>query len=116
MAFCSFSNEYAKNGVVSLDNTFITDYLPEAEGDAIRVYLYGLYACNSNADLSLESFASTLGLEQTEVIDCFRFWEEYDLVTIISEDPFTVRFMPISKQGKPRKFKPEKYSDFTLAL
>lgn len=116
MAFCSFSSEYAENGVVAIDSTFITEYLPEADGDAIRVYLYGLYACNKKAEISLESFAKTLSLSENEVIDRFKFWEEYDLVAIISEDPFSVRYLPLSKHGKPRKFKPEKYSDFTLAL
>ena len=116
MAFCSFSNEYAKNGVITIDSTFITEYLPEADGNAIRVYLYGLYACNAKNEISLESFAKALTMEESEVIDCFKFWEEYDIVAIISDEPFSVRYLPLAKNGKPRKFKPEKYTDFTLAL
>ena len=116
MSFCSFSSEYAKNNVIALDSSFITEYLPEASGDAVRVYLYGLYACNSGSDVNLDDFCKALGLTEDEVIDCFRFWEEYDLLTIIGDSPFTVRFLPLSNKGKPKKFKPEKYGEFTGAL
>ncbi len=116
MAFCSFSGEYEKNNVLSLHTSFITEYLPEASGDAVRVYLYGLFACTSTADLTVDDTAKALNLKKEDVIDAFRFWEEYDLVAIISEDPFTVRYLPLSSNGKPRKFKPEKYGEFTAAL
>ncbi len=116
MAFCSFSNEYNKEKVLPLDSHFITDYLPEASGDAVRVYLYGLYICRTEKDADLKCIAAELKITEDEVIDCFKFWEEYDLVSIISDNPFTVRYLPLSKQGKPRKFKPEKYSEFTRAL
>lgn len=116
MSFCSFSNEYNKEKVLPLDSHFITDYLPEASGDAVRVYLFGLLVCRQNREMTLQSLASELNLTEEAVIDAFKFWEEYDLVSIISEEPFSVRYLPISKQGKPRKFKPEKYTEFTNAL
>lgn len=116
MAFCSFSNEYNKEKILPLDSHFITDYLPEASGDAVRVYLYGLFVCRSEKEITLQGVASELKITEEEVIDCFKFWEEYDLVSIISDNPFTVRYLPILKQGKPRKFKPEKYTEFTNAL
>ena len=116
MSFCSFSNEYNKEKVLPLDTHFITDYLPEASGNAVRVYLYGLHVCRSNKEMTLSSLANELRLTEEEVIDCFKIWEEYDLVSIISDSPFAVRYLPLSKSGKPRKFKPEKYSEFTSSL
>lgn len=116
MAFCSFSQEYDKEGVLPVESSFITEYLPEASGDAVRVYLYGLFACRSQKEITLENLASELKITTEEVKDCFKFWEEYDLVSIISEEPFSVRYLPLSKNGKPRKFKPEKYSEFTNAI
>ncbi len=116
MAFFSFANEYDKDKILPLDSNFITDYLPEASGDSVRVYLYGLLACRTQKEITLSGIATELKLSEEAVIDCFKFWEEYDLVTIISEEPFTVRYLPLSKTGKPRKFKPEKYSEFTGAL
>ena len=116
MTFCSFSKEYNKDGVISVDSSFIAEYLPEASGDAVRVYLFGLLLCSTGSELSIDNVSEQLKLTKEEIIDCFRFWEEYDLVSIIAEEPFAVRFLPISKTSKPRKFKPEKYTDFTNAI
>lgn len=116
MSFCSFSGEYEKNNVLSLSSAFITEYLPEASGNSVRVYLYGLFACTSKADLTAEDVAKALNLTVDEVIDCFRFWDEYDLVAIISENPLSVRYLPVSASSKPRKFKAEKYGEFADAL
>jgi len=116
MSFCSFSGEYEKNNVLSISSAFITEYLPEANGDAVRVYLYGLYACSSTVEFTVDDVAKALDLTTEVVIDCFRFWEEYDLVAIVSESPFNVRYLPLSTNSKPRKFKPEKYGEFTAAL
>ena len=73
MAFCSFSNEYDKEKILPLDSNFITDYLPEASGDAVRVYLYGLFVCRMQKDSTLQGIASELNLSEETVIDCFKF-------------------------------------------
>ena len=48
MAFCSFAKEAGKSLTTSIDNSFFTDYLTEADGEAVKVYLYGLYLCRNN--------------------------------------------------------------------
>lgn len=116
MAFCSFSGDYDKNGVITLETPFITEYLTEAEGDSVRVYVYGLYVCRAQKDISLAEFSEALGISEAEVKDCFKFWEEYDLVTVLCEEPFSVRYLPLSGKARPRKFKPEKYTEFSNAL
>ena len=45
MAFCSFSKECDDNAYTLVENKFINKYLPEADGFAVKVYLYGLYLC-----------------------------------------------------------------------
>lgn len=116
MAFCSFSGDYDKNGVIPVDTSFITEYLPEASGDAVKVFVYGLYLCRSEKELSLADFSAALNLTEADVKDCFKFWEEYDLVAIISDEPLSVRYLPLSGKARPRKYKPEKYTDFSNAL
>ena len=39
MAFCSFSKDCDGNSFVTVENKFITKYLPEADGFAVKVYL-----------------------------------------------------------------------------
>ena len=45
MSFAAFSKDFGSNMFTSVENQFITKYLPQADGDAVRVYLYGLYLC-----------------------------------------------------------------------
>ena len=41
MAF-SFSKEFSKSAFTDIENAFITEYLPDSPGNAVKVYLYGL--------------------------------------------------------------------------
>ena len=46
MSFTAFSKEFTANMFTSVENQFITKYLPQADGDAVRAYLYALYLCS----------------------------------------------------------------------
>ena len=118
MAFCSFSKDNDGNSFVTLENKFITKYLPEADGFAVKVYLYGLYLCkNSDNDFSLASMAEVLKTTEEKIIAAFDFWEDYDLVEIISKSPFAVQYLPVkSALGRPKKVHYEQYGDFNKEL
>ena len=118
MAFCSFSKDSDGNSFVTVENKFITKYLPEADGFAVKVYLYGLYLCkNADSDFGLKSMAEVLKADEEEICNAFRFWEDYDLVSIISQDPFAVQYLPVkSVVGKPKKAHYERYADFNKEL
>ncbi len=117
MSFCSYSQDYKKNSVTPIDNNFIYDYLPLADGTAIKVYLATLLLASDNKDCSLETFAEFLSLTTDEVISSYRFWEQYDLIKIVSVEPFKILICDVPKLStKPAKIKLEKYSDFTSSL
>ena len=116
---CSFSKEFSKSAFTYVENSFITEYLPISGDNAVKVYLYGLYLCNNpQKQQSLEEFAKALSLEESVVLDCFSYWEEFGLVSILSQKPFNVQYLPIGNHtsSKPRKYKAEKYSEFTKGL
>lgn len=116
---CSFSKESKINAYTGVENSFIREYLAEANGDAVKVYLYGLYLCGDPSDTTgLKEFAAAVNLSEEKVVDCFTYWEEFGLVSIVSTDPFTVKYIPQNAPAysKPRKFKAEKYTDFTKGL
>ena len=115
---CSFSKEFSQNAYTGVENSFIREYLKEAPGDAVKVYLYGLYLCgNPSVCDSLKDFAAALSLSEEKVVDCFNYWEEFGLCSVIEKDPFTVKYLPQnSAYAKPRKFKAEKYTDFSKGL
>ncbi len=117
MAFCSFSKDH-ENSYTVVENKFLTKYLPEADGFAVKVYLYGLYLCAhaEQADFTLASMAEVFKTTEENLRQAFAVWEDYDLVEITKE-PFSVRYLPVkSAIGKPKKIRFEKYADFNKEL
>ncbi len=117
MAFCSFSKDNDGSYTV-LENKFITKYLPEADGFAVKVYLYGLYLCSrAESDFSLSAMAEVLHADEEKIREAFAVWEDYDLVDVISKDPFAVEYLPVRAAiGKPKKVRYERYAEFNMEL
>lgn len=90
-------------GVTALENRFIMDYLPAAKGDYVKVYLWGLYACqNPGQDDSLNAMAQELFLTVPEIEAALRYWERRALVSRVSDDPPRYRFYsPTQRQQSP---------------
>ena len=119
MAFCKYTSTFLIDHYTLVDNLFIHEYLPFADENAVRVYLYGLYLCSNpiGHDNSIESMASVLGLTAEDVLSCFRYWENAGLVQLSQRAPFEVNYLPVKTTfAPPKKFKPEKYGDFTTEL
>ena len=115
MSFCKFSTEYVANNKTEVDNIFINDYLPNAQENCVKVYLYGLYLCScaSQIDNSLEKFSKALNLTEEEVLECFRYWQENGLCQVLSTRPVEIRFIPLKNIFTGAKlYKPEKYEVF----
>lgn len=89
-----------------------------ADGDAVKAYIFGLYLCqNVQEDYSLQEAAKTLNIEEDKLVDLFRFWEDFDLLEIVSYNPFSVRYFPADySKGKPKRIRTEKYADFNKAI
>lgn len=116
---CTYSKEFSISGFTDVENAFISEYLPVSSGDAVKVYLYGLFLCqNPKLDQSLEEMAKSLAMTEKEVVDCFYYWEEFGVVSVLSTEPFSVQYQPIraSYSAKPKKIKAEKYTDFSKGL
>ncbi len=117
MSFCSFSKEFLTTSFTSVENQFITKYMPQSDGLPVKVYLYGLYLCQSGSDLDLEQLSSLLLSDVETVKNAFYFWEDYDLIRVISKEPFSVEYLPVSNAiGRPKKVRYDKYGDFNKEL
>ena len=80
-------------GVTCVENRFLTDYLPAAKGDYVKVYLWGLYACaQKGPDYTLEEMAHELDLSVSDIEAALRYWERRALVSRISDNPPQYRF------------------------
>lgn len=116
---CFYSKDFTSSAFTDVENVFICQYMPFSSGEAVKVYLYGLYLCKfDRGDRSVKDVADTLKLSEEEVLSCFKYWEEFGLVSVLSSDPLSVEYFPVkaTSLAKPRKYKTEKYSEFTKAV
>ena len=89
---CKFTNDYLIESFTMVDNLFIREYMPYADEKQVKVYLYGLFLCNTESDAdSFEEMAKTLDMTKEEIVDTFRFWSEQGLVRLISSSPLEVK-------------------------
>ena len=115
----SFSKEFSAASFTGVENAFIKEYMPACSGDAVKVYLYGLYLCNgSEKDIDLSTFAEKIGVSKETAADCLKYFEEFGLISLISLDPLTVEYLPVNSYQtfKPRRIKAEKYTDFSKSV
>ncbi len=116
---CFFSKDFSKNAFTSVENEFIREYLPLSSGDSAKVYLYGLFLCqNPELDLSLKEIAERLNMKEEDVLNCFSFWEDFGVLSVLSKEPLSIQYLPVKTtySSKPRKFNAEKYTEFTKSL
>lgn len=115
MSFCNFSTEYVASSQTEIDNIFISEYMPYADSDYVKVYLFGLYMCKSGTqfDNNIESFAARLNMTKEQVEAAFTYWEEQGLVKVLKTYPIEVRYIPLKNVlTSTRLFNPEKYATF----
>ena len=83
-----FDERYAMFDITPVENLFILEYLPEARGDYVKVYLYGLMRCyHPEEDMSLNRMCHELNMTEEDVTAAFRYWERRRLVRRVSDQP-----------------------------
>ena len=97
MALCTFSSKLVMDGFTVLDNTFFNEFLPQATGDDVKVYLYGLTLCSNpnEEDNNLDTICKVLSLTEDQVIKSFSYWQEMGLVQLASTHPLEIKFLPV---------------------
>ena len=97
MAFCSFSRESALFDSTPIENMFLVEYLPQAPDDCLRVYLYArMLCCHPEMGGEIGDIAKALHLDEDEVLDAFRFWEQQGLVERMSDRPPSYSFRSLN--------------------
>jgi len=77
-------------GATPVDNRFIGVHMPNAPGEYVKAYLYGLMlAAGGAGDLSC------LALEEEVLLAAFRHWEAQGLVRLHEGDPLRVEYLPL---------------------
>ncbi|MBE6041925.1 MAG: DnaD domain protein, partial [Clostridiales bacterium] len=69
----------------TVENFFINEFLPDAPGDFVKVFLYGLMYAQYEQETDSAIIAHTLGMTEKDVDNAWKYWESKGLVSI-SED------------------------------
>lgn len=69
-------------GTTKIENIFIEDFMPVADGDFVKVYLYAFKHKDSQSDFELtnEILATNLGLHLADVEAAWTYWEGEGLI------------------------------------
>lgn len=68
--------------VTSIPNTFLDNYMPSANGEFVKVYLYLLRVSGTSATLSLSSIADILNHTEKDIMRALRYWEQAELLSL----------------------------------
>ena len=111
---CRYSQDAVRKESVTLDNSFIEEYLPDATGLQLKVYLYGLMQCQYP---SLDgSVWDALGITEQEAVEAFCYWQQIGLVRITGEKPLSVEYLPQPEDRGQKYIQPAKYSGLIAQL
>jgi len=117
MAFCKFSSEVIANNKIELSNSFVKEFLPNANAECVKVYLYGLFLCNNpaNVDNSIESIARVLNMTEEDIVSSFLYWQEMNLVQVLNISPIEIRYLPVKNYSALlHKYNKDKYKNFNI--
>ena len=119
MPMFGFDEQYAYYGVTPVDNQFILEYLPNATGDAVRVYLYGLMQCyHPQQAMTIAQMARELSMTEEAVLTAYRHWERKGLVRRIADHPPAFRYVSIKQLTMTGGVVPvdQEYENFASAV
>ena len=65
----------------TLPDIFFTEFLPEANGDYIKIYLYILFLSKYDKDIKINDLCKKLGLPLKVIQDGMKYWEDHEVLT-----------------------------------
>ena len=75
------------SGYTAVSDLFIDEYVPSANGDFVKVYLYLLrLLTRKNSNLSISSLADTFNQTENDVMRALRYWDKSGLVSLSYDD------------------------------
>lgn len=117
MAFCGFAKGAAMYDSTPIENMFLTEFLPAAPEQFLKVYLYArMLALHPELDAALADLASALRMDEDAVLDAMAYWEQQGLARRLSDRPPAYELLPVQggASGMDRAY--YEYRDFNADL
>lgn len=86
-----------RSGVIPLSENFISELLPEAPGDYVKVYIYAAFCVARGEDITLDEFCARLGLSRDFVVRAFEYWQDQGAVRIKNGSAVSFELLEIKK-------------------
>lgn len=86
-------------GETAIENVFINDFMPMANGTAVKVYLFGFkcsHEVNSRKEITHDTIAKHLNIPLDDVLRSWDFWEEKGIVRkITNTESYDIEFLSL---------------------
>lgn len=106
------SPEASLDGSITVENKFIVEYMPYADGDYVKVYLYGLSLASrkSDADDTIDRLSRRLDLDRATVDAAIDYFCERGLMARLGDD---ITYLSLrTARPKIKKYDVDKYKEF----
>lgn len=105
-------------GDTPIENIFLNDYMPGADGDFVKVYLAGIQMAHNGGEGDHQTIASRLNLLESDVSRAWDYWEGEGIVEKIYEgESYGIRFLRLKELYTKEIYTPDKTkSDFVKRL
>ena len=84
--FTKLSREKNLMRNIELDNLFVTEYMPYAPENFVKVYIAGLSLAHT-PDNSIDELSILLGVEKAVIMEAFLYWAEQGIINVLPADP-----------------------------
>lgn len=89
-----------KTGATMVSNTFIDEYMSEANGEFVKVYLYLLRCVSHNKQVSISVIADKFNHTETDVIRALKYWEKMKLIKLTYTNDILTEVIFIDQSGQ----------------
>lgn len=112
MTTIKLSGDYIKQAFTQVDNLFLSDYLSNASGDDVKIYLTGLMLASNNYEGDfIAKISSILKIPEARITEGFSYWEKQGLTELRGEN---VIYLSVKTPLPPViKFNAQKFKVFT---
>lgn len=94
-------NTKSASGFTCISNIFITQYMPKANGDYVKIYLYLLhYFSNHCPSFSISEIADHFDDTEKDILRAFSYWEKNGLLSIKRKKDGTIQEITMMEPGE----------------
>lgn len=78
----------SSEGYTSVSNIFISEYVPSANGEFVKVYLYLLHLMSLRSNnISISLLADTFNQTEADIMRALRYWDSLDVISLSFNGP-----------------------------